>query len=179
MPPKRKVVKKKPTQKQKQKQTQYVKVVINQPTKRKSRPVAKKQSAPVYAEPRVQMLLQQPTAQDIAAQYHMLSRVQSQAKTDILEPQKETVDINLIRSLRDDLLSRIESLPKTELLPSAFAPVDENVFIPRVPVPTRSDDSVYAALRVKELKEELRSRGLPSSGNKQDLIARLDASDLD
>jgi len=176
MPPKRKVVKKKPTQKQKQKQSQYVKVVINQPTKRKSRPVAK-QSAPVYVEPRVQMLLQQPTAQDIAAQYHMLSRVQSQAKTDILEPQKETADINLIRSLRDDLLSRIESLPRTELLPSDRRPLDDDIFTPRVPI--RNTDSVYTGFTVKELKSELRSRGLQSSGIKADLIARLDAADLD
>jgi len=172
MPPK-KVVKKKATQKQKQKQTQYVKVVINQPIKRKSRPVAKKQSAPVYAEPRVQMLVQQPTAQDIASQYHMLTRVQSQAKTDILEPKKETADINLIRSLREDLLSRIDSLAKTELLPSERIFVDDSVFTPRVP--TTTSDSVFAGLTVKQLKEELKSRGMPSSGNKADLIARLES----
>jgi hypothetical protein len=103
----------------------------------------------------------------------MLTRVQSQAKTDILEPKKETADINLIRSLREDLLSRIESLAKTELLPPERIPVDDNVFIPRVP--TTTSDSVFAGMTVKQLKEELKSRGMPSSGNKADLIARLES----
>lgn len=40
-----------------------------------------------------------------------------------------------------------------------------------------SEDEGYEAMTVEELKEELEDRGLPKSGNKAELVARLEEDD--
>jgi hypothetical protein len=167
-------------QKQSQKQTvkQVVTINVNQARAKRGSTVTRQIARPdKMAEPRVMMLnASVPTAEAIAFQIHAMNRLSSAPKTDIFDrhvaPPPSLTPLSSgtdpVPTLRPETLSYSEYDfdPRTQFI------IPEDQQTQPQPIIESPSDS-YGDMRVIELKAELRSRGLPISGKKADLIDRL------
>lgn len=96
-------------------------------------------------------------------------------------PYGKTVDLADVKSMDDDEFNGLLSYAKQFDDPGTA----ERVAALEKARGGKSDDSDdadeegYAAMTVDELKEELEERDLPVSGNKAELVARLDEDDVE